>query len=547
MQRRSLVTGALLSLSAILLAAGAIAVPASAATPNITITSAGATNGNTAELTVVANDANSLAIETMTVHLLSGTTDVYDVPMSAASTTDPADQTWTGSIAPGDVPAGTYTMTVAAADSSETDTGLLPPPGTVLAYLNTATLTASSSPISYADQTTTITGQLNGTLPGASPTGLSGVPVNLYDTTTSTSQPIATMSSTGTGAFQFTTVPNPADSYDVEVDASSSMTTANAPLSLNVVQAKTRLQSVTVTPADLSYGKTGTISGTAQYDDAGTYKALASTTVQVSAGGTQLPAVHTSPQGRFSSAIPTTAGPSWTVSVGTGSAFLVSSQSSGALSISAIPVTVRWFRAGLSSFGIINAHGCLQAPAHFTGPSAPRVEIQYSKGANGPWNELGTASLTVRGSTSCAASSEAYFTTSIPAQLASAYYRAEYLGNASFLSTVSKVVHAWKHFTEVASVSLSPRSVKRGGKITISGRLLQYVRSWRDFGGQQILIILKPKGSKTWYWIYQVAANSRGYFKKTFVDPQSATWSAEYAGDATHLASAGAAYYIPLR
>src|ERR1039457_183100 len=98
MQRRSLVTGALLSLSAILLAAGAIAVPASAATPNITITSAGATNGNTAELTVVANDANSLAIETMTVHLLSGTTDVYDVPMSAASTTDPADQTWTGSI-----------------------------------------------------------------------------------------------------------------------------------------------------------------------------------------------------------------------------------------------------------------------------------------------------------------------------------------------------------------------------------------------------------------------------------------------------------------
>jgi hypothetical protein len=467
--------------------------------------------------------------------------------MTAVSTANLADQTWTGSIALGGLPAGTYTMTVDAADNNETDTGLSPESGGALAYLYTTSLTASSTQISYADQTTTITGQLNGTLPEASPTGLSGVPVNLYDTTTSTLQPIATTNSTGTGAFQFTTMPNPADTYDVEVDASSSMTTASTPLSLSVVQDQTKLQSVAVTPPEVSYGKTGTISGTAQYDDAGTYKELASTTVQLIAGGARLPSVHTNSQGQFSSPIPTTDGPSWNVSVGAGSAFLISSQASGSLTVNAIPVTVRWFRAELSSFGVINAHGCLQAPANFTGPGSRRIQIQYSKGANGPWTKLGTTSLTVGGSASCAASSESYFNTSIPARFADAYYRAEYLGNASFLPVVTKVAHAWKYFTEVASVNVSPRSVRHGGKITVSGHLLQYVRSWRDFGHQQILIILQPKGSKTWFWIYKVTTNSRGYFKKTFVDPQSASWSAEYVGDTTHLAAAGAAYYVPVR
>jgi len=81
----------------------------------------------------------------------------------------------------------------------------------------------------------------------------------------------------------------------------------------------------------------------------------------------------------------------------------------------------------------------------------------------------------------------------------------------------------------------------------VSGRLQQHLRSWADYARQQVLIILKPKGSRIWYYIAKVRTTTSGYFTKTFTDPVSADWSAEFLGNSDHLASGGSIYYVPLR
>jgi hypothetical protein len=62
-----------------------------------------------------------------------------------------------------------------------------------------------------------------------------------------------------------------------------------------------------------------------------------------------------------------------------------------------------------------------------------------------------------------------------------------------------------------------------------------------------VLIILRPHGSGTWYWIAKSRTNSAGRFSATFTDPVSATWSAEYTGNSTHLGAMAAKKDVRLR
>jgi hypothetical protein len=62
-----------------------------------------------------------------------------------------------------------------------------------------------------------------------------------------------------------------------------------------------------------------------------------------------------------------------------------------------------------------------------------------------------------------------------------------------------------------------------------------------------VLIILRPHGSGTWYWIAKSKTDSAGKFSATFTDPASATWSAEYTGNSTHLATVASKHDVRLR
>jgi hypothetical protein len=207
----------------------------------------------------------------------------------------------------------------------------------------------------------------------------------------------------------------------------------------------------------------------------------------------------------------------------------------------AVPVMIRRFAAALDPFAILHVHGCADASVPGARQPGPWMVIQYAARPAGPWYQLGRVAMTSFGA-GCGPG--ASFTGSLPVRLPSAYYRAWFPGNFDFRPAVSQAVHRWKYLTRIVSLTVRPRSVSAGGDITVKGRLEQHGGTWRGYRERQILIVLRPKGSRQWYWIHKVNTNARGWFSKTFKDPVTADWSAVYEGDNTHFASSGAIRHV---
>ena len=204
-----------------------------------------------------------------------------------------------------------------------------------------------------------------------------------------------------------------------------------------------------------------------------------------------------------------------------------------------LPTVVGGFAATLNPDWRVSVHGCLSLRDGGPGsvPSLAGLTIQYAAGPNGPWRPLG--GLARQASLACGHGGRA-FSGILPARLNYAYYRATYAGSTDkagtvYLGSASGKVLAWKYGNRISSFAISKRTVAKGGKLTISGRLQYYSGTWRNHAGQQVLIILRPHGSGTWYWIARSKTDSAGRFSATFTDPVSATWSAEYTGNSAHL------------
>lgn len=193
-------------------------LPATAlAQPNISITSAGPDgSGDPYDLTVVADDANGLTLSNMTVHFDQGSTDVYDVTDMQWDGSSPANaQIWTPAtpIPAADLPAGTYTMTIDASDSSpETDDGL--PAGNItITYSSTnVTVTASQTNVTEGSQDVTFSGSVAGTAEDGTQVPIPGVQVSVSDGNSVTTDSNGDFSYTATGISQTT-------NYDFSVAA----------------------------------------------------------------------------------------------------------------------------------------------------------------------------------------------------------------------------------------------------------------------------------------------------------------------------------------
>jgi hypothetical protein len=217
-----------------------------------------------------------------------------------------------------------------------------------------------------------------------------------------------------------------------------------------------------------------------------------------------------------------------------------------------VHTAITGFAATLNPYRQLSFHGCLGLKSGTPGTAASLTGliIAYSAGPHGPWHTLGAVARP-RGA-ACGDEGRT-FTGVLPARLSSAYYRASYPGSAAKrpntgdLPSASAVVHAWEYVTRIAHFAVSRRTVTRGGKLTTSGRL-QYAAGgrWHDLPHKVVQIILLPRGSRVWYWIARVSTSATGYFSATFVDPVTATWSAEYLGDATRLAAVGAMIGVTL-
>jgi len=399
---------------------------------------------------------------------------------------------------------------------------------------STLTVTPAPASVTEGSQTVTFSGQLTGVSPsGGSAVAVQKAPVDLSINGATAAQ-IGTTDADGDFTYTATGI-SEKTTYDFSVASSSNYTQATDDVTVAVDQAQTRITDVSVTPGQLKYGQNATLKATVQYLNGQTWTALADTAVHLSESATKLPTVTTASDGTFTATLPSTNGPGWTAIVDAADLTL-QAQATGNLSI-ALPLKFVSFSARLGANEKITATGCLEviAPDHAQ-PPGTFVDIQYSSRARGPWRSLGRLALDndadrVR---TCRSRDQSYFSGTISAKLANAYYRAYFAATDSFQSKASSVIHAWKYPTRIVSFTANKHTISSKGTVRFKGRLEAKGKSWRGYGNQQISILEYSSSIAT------VKTNSRGYFTALIGGPNkpgnfTVTTYAMYAGNATHL------------
>ncbi|HEY2552331.1 MAG TPA: hypothetical protein VGI64_17325, partial [Streptosporangiaceae bacterium] len=564
-----LAAGSLSTVGAVL---GAIVIPASASTAgDISIVSAGPDAAdNPGMITVVADDGNGLALTSMTVNVNSSSNTVLPVQMSPVDTTNPASQTWaaTNPIAQGQLAPGTYTLTVDAADPTESDTELAAAGGSTLAftYGSPALDGLSSTPISFNNLAATISGALNGVPPwGAdsakAPVGIPGEAVNLVDNDDPTHASTQIAVTGNDGSFNAAGInENAGDTYQVIISPDTKMAGAQSTLTPDVNQDATRILDAAVDPQDLVYkGTPGMGSGIVQYNNHGAWTAPPKNfAVTVTTGNSKpIAALTTDNKGDFSFSMPTTVGTSWSVQAGGGPLLGMSTQS-GKVHV-AVPVTFASSSVTLDPSDDVTATACVKVTvANFSPPASPAPQLQTSQHRDGPWSFL--ANLThQQAAGSCTAASESLFKVTKQAKFfPGAYYRMLFPSGINFQRALTGVVHQAKIPTAIQKATESPRTVKRGGKITFTGQLMQLVGGrFRPFGNQHIVIDFQAKSNGVLNTFCvgnpgggcrMFPTNATGKFTATLADNMGTTkWAAQYQGGSKHFASRGTLFTVTVK
>jgi hypothetical protein len=400
------------------------------------------------------------------------------------------------------------------------------------------TVTPTHTSITEGSQSVTFSGTLTGVVPGSTKrVSIKNAPVDLSVSGGSASQ-VAKTDSEGHFSYTASSI-SQAGVYAFSVAATKTYTSAADDVQIGTVQAATRITGISVSPAHLRYGQEAALSGAVQYLLGTTWTALPGVAVHLQVGSTSLGSVTTDKNGSFKASLPTTRGSTWQASV---SASTLTQQASGIGTLTiAVPLRVRSFTASLQADGNVRASGCLQVTVPVRYGPQTTVDIQYSAHRHGPWRSLGRLQLhnMMRKQRFCGRANESSFSGDIRHRLANAYYRADFPATYSFLSAVSKVVHAWRYKTRITSFWVRPHAVVSGRTVTISGRLWRRASSWRPYGHRLVEFIYHVKGTSFWGKLGTSRTSRRGYFrliavagKGTFV----AVTYAEYGGDRDHLA-----------
>lgn len=542
-------------LAGLTIVAATVAIPAtaSASTGTITVGTAGSPPTNVGLLSIQVSATTP--ITSISAQIMSGSTDELDVSdftLTAGTTTD---GTWTvqNAITEQQLALGGYTVDVSATDAGgDSVTGQQAPGDLAFVVIPTITLSADHTVITYDNQSITFSGTVTGTWPDGSTQPLADWPVEMLATEAWT----ANLTTGSDGSFQETVAqPEIGSSYF----ATTNWTSTTAGGTSNVLDITATQDAVdltaTLSPTHTDYGKPVTISGTATYQSGSAWKPLSDSTIDVyggppaESGFVPLATTTTGADGSYTLTIPADGSGTLTVYAGGlpddyyPDQLLAQATQNVTLTVK-YQVSLTKFTASLSTLGVLSVSSCLSvAPSDF--PPLLPAQIQYAPSPGGPWKTLHTTHRALNDE--ICGNSKAYgetFSAQADVVAASAYYRLYYPGSSTYLPASTRSLHRWKYLTKITDFKVSPHRVAKGGKITVSGQLREYVHRWKDLAWQRVLIVLRPKGSKTWYWIYKVKTGKTGRFTKTFTDPVSATWSADYLGGSTHFASGAIRVYV---
>jgi hypothetical protein len=410
-----------------------------------------------------------------------------------------------------------------------------------LNQLNTQlTILPSQATVTEGSQDVTFTGTVTGSPPGSMTQQNigGGVPINLSVGKDGPLQQVATTGSNSKFSYTVRGVSQVTE-FNFSVGSTTTYTAKTQQVSIGLSPAETRITKISVSPAHLVYGQKATLKGTVQYLSGKTWTDLPRATVQLSEGKAKLGTAHASASGSFSASLPSTHGFGWNAVVPEAN-LIQQATATGNLSI-AVPTKLQTLRIGLGVNAEISVAGCLEVTVPVGYAPLTKIAIQYAASSRGPWKTLGELQLRDIDASprACGAATQSYFTGSIRVRLANAYYRADFPASYSFESVVSTPVHLWKYQTRITGYTVSPRSVKTGQRVTISGQLWLKTKRWQPFANQKVEIIYNDKGTSYWGSLGTAKTNSHGDFKVyalggagTFV----AVIYAQYAGSSTNFA-----------
>jgi hypothetical protein len=299
-------------------------------------------------------------------------------------------------------------------------------------------------------------------------------------------------------------------------------------------------------------GSSDTLSGVATYTPpGGTPQPLDNTVLSITSPSqfNWSPApttVTTGADGKFSYVTPTVplavSSVNYTVS-SAATANLDAGQASASFNVNQA-AQVTFFTGTLSADRVLKFSACggipePEADSALVGP----LEYQYSTSRHGPWKTLGKGT---RANVSCEGSLGGTYPGKFTAPLANAYYRAYAPAVPGQMSAVSNVIHLQRYSTKITGFAISPRRVRRNGKVTVSGRLQQLTSKWLSDKGATITIEYRYK-NKTYTLQHRLTTNSAGRFRGVFAVPRSAAWLAVYGGNKNHFATASTSIRISVR
>ncbi|WP_377267147.1 hypothetical protein [Peterkaempfera sp. SMS 1(5)a] len=180
-------------------------------------------------------------------------------------------------------------------------------------------------------------------------------------------------------------------------------------------------------------------------------------------------------------------------------------------------------------------------------PSKPTVTLEYSKNGRTGWKSAATIPVTIRHNKALYLEEFSHTLSGAPAD---GYWRARFNGNPDLASSTTKTFHLHRHPTRIVGFNASPEPVRKGDWVHLNGTV-QYNSgtTWKALGRAQVSLYFRPRGAKSYRYLYDVAADSRGRiadFEQATVD---GTWAVRILPDSQtpYLNSNQVSDYVDVR
>jgi hypothetical protein len=510
----------------------------------ITIDGVTSPAANPGLLTIEVN--SSTPITSLSAEIEDGSTQLLSLPFTdfeltgGSNTGTNLNSTWTltSPITQTELPLGSYTVAVSAADSG--GGSVLGPSTGTLNFLAQPALTFSWGKVTVSGDTETLA--YSGTVSAVDPDGQSA-PVNgatvsgSYTNQSSQVVPVSSVTDASGGFTGTITDPNPniSQPFVLSVPATATMAGGSEIEELFGGGAGT---SIAASLGAVNRGSAATLSGTLSYQYAGvTYPAASeSLTIASSEAGFTPVTVSADGSGHFTYTTTAQTGDSvWTITFA-GNDYLAGTQATLPLTVNQ-PTSIAHFTAGLSAFGVLSLKACVSTPL------ATRLTYVYSASAHGPWRTLGTVAP---GTDSACTGTMVGFPHRFTVPLANGYYQARFASVPGAQASASGVLHEWKHLTRITGFKVSPTSVSKGGTVTVTGRLWVKSGTWKPLAHRRVAIYFEYNNT-IYVYVKEMTSNSTGRFSGRYRVEVTAPWIAQYNGDSTHFASDSAVITVRLR